>query len=128
MKSFILALILLLSAIVFVGLNGYGTVNRIDSMLDLASTLPQTELEFQHTDINIAETVKLLTDLWDKSFPLISFTAGYENTDRCDEAIGALSVHFQNKNTADFTVALSEFCDGLNRLRILESLRWESIF
>ena len=72
--------------------------------------------------------VNELTARWKKWFPLISFATGYENTNRCDEAIGALAIHFKNGNGEDFSVALSEFRDALDRLRILEGFHWQSIF
>ena len=128
MKSFVFALLLLLSVIVFVSTNAGKTIGCIDEMLALANDLPQTAEEFQNANPDIEKTVHSLVDLWDREFPILAFTAGYENTDRCDEAIGALSVHFKNQSAPDFAVALSEFCDGLLRLRILEGVRWESIF
>ena len=127
MKSFIFALALLLSVTLFVTVNSAKTVNRIDTMLAIANGLPKAMEDF--SDISgIENNVTTLVKLWDKEFPSIVCTAGYENTNRCDEAIGALAVHFKNENIADFTVALSEFCDGLSRLRILEGIHWQGVF
>ena len=127
MKSFILAVFLLLGVSFFVILNAVKTVSAIDEMLYLANALPKTEEDFINSDA-IDDRVLALIALWDQKFPSIACTAGYANTNRCDEAIGALSVHFQNQNGADFAVALSEFCDGLSRLRVLEGIDWEGIF
>jgi len=103
-------------------------MRRIDAMLELTETLPQTEKDFEQLSPDTEETVRQLIGLWDREFPFIAFTAGYENTNRCDEAIGALSVHYQNGSVSDFTVALAVFCDALSRLRILEGFHLESIF
>ena len=127
MKSFIFALLLLLSVSLFVTVNAVKTVSRIDQMLAIAKDLPKNEADFISAN-GTADKVNALISLWDKEFPSIVCTAGYENTNRCDEAIGALAVHFQNRNGADFSVALSEFCDGLSRLRILEGIHWQGIF
>ncbi len=127
MKSFIFALILLLSVSLFVTVNAVKTVSRIDQMLAIADDLPKNEADFISAN-GTADKVNALISLWDKEFPSIVCTAGYENTNRCDEAIGALAVHFQNRNGADFSVALSEFCDSLSRLRILEGIHWQGIF
>jgi hypothetical protein len=127
MKSFIFALLLLLSVSLFVTVNAVKTVSRIDQMLAIADDLPKNEADFISAN-GTADKVNALISLWDKEFPSIVCTAGYENTNRCDEAIGALAVHFQNRNGADFSVALSEFCDGLSRLRILEGIHWQGIF
>ena len=127
MKSFIFALLLLLSVSLFVTVNAAKTVSRIDQMLAIADDLPKNEADFISAN-GTAEKVNALISLWDKEVPSIVCTAGYENTNRCDEAIGALAVHFRNKNGADFSVALSEFCDGLSRLRILEGIHWQGIF
>lgn len=127
MKSFIFALLLLLSVSLFVTVNAAQTVSRIDQMLAIADDLPKNEADFISAN-GTADKVNALISLWDKEFPSIVCTAGYENTNRCDEAIGALAVHFQNRNGADFSVALSEFCDSLSRLRILEGLHWQGIF
>jgi len=127
MKSFIFALIMLTSVTVFTAVNAYQTVSCIDEMLVLTEALPKTEGEFENQSEAISLTVHKLSALWKQHFPLISFTAGYENTNRCDEAIGALAVHFENRNGEDFSVALAEFCDSLTRLRILEGLHWHGI-
>lgn len=126
MKSFIVACILLLSVTLFVVFNAHTTVSAIDEMLALADTLPQTAADFEYGEAE--EKVLALTALWDQKFPCIAFTAGYENTNRCDEAIGALTIHFKNQNALDFAVSLSEFKDTLERLRILEGFHHEGIF
>lgn len=127
MKSFVIALFLLFAVGLFATVNSIQTVARIDKLLNLAQTLPHTEEAFSR-NADVKETVSALIALWDREFPAIAFSAGYQNTDRCDEAIGALAVHFQNNNGGDFTVALAEFCDSLSRLRILEGFHPEGIF
>lgn len=127
MKSFIIALFLLVTVGIFVTVTSLKTVNRIEALLEIAERLPKTADAFFHAD-NISKDVNTLIDLWDKEFPIIVCTAGYENTNRCDEAIGALAIHFKNKNGSDFSVALAEFCDSLSRLRILEGIHWQGIF
>lgn len=126
MKSFILAITLLLTVSIFTTVNACKTTSRIDEMLNLANTLPKTEEAFLYAK-DFDDDVLALISLWDQIFPSLVCTAGYANTNRCDEAIGALATHFQNRNGSDFTVALSAFCDGLSRLRILEGMSWESI-
>ena len=127
MKSFILAIFLLLSVSLFVFINAGRTTARIDEMLRIANSLPKTEAAFLSAD-GIGNDVSALIGLWDREFPEIARTAGYANTNRCDQAIGALAVHFQNHSGAEFAVSLSEFCDGLQRLRTLEGINRESIF
>ena len=127
MKSFIIAISLLLSVCLFVTVNALQTTARIDEMLKIAGSLPQTEEAFQKANAMEGDVLALIA-LWDRVFPSLVCTAGYANTNRCDEAIGALAVHFQNRDGDDFAVALSEFCDGLSRLRILEGITWEGIF
>ena len=126
MKSFIFALLLLISTALFVTINAAQTVRKIDEMLAISDELPKTEEEFFIAN-GAEDQVKALIDLWDREFPIIVCTAGYENTNRCDEAIGALAVHFQNQSGAEFSVALSEFRDSLSRLRILEGIHWLGI-
>lgn len=126
MKSFIFALLLLISSALFVTINAAQTVRKIDEMLAISDELPKTEEEFFIAN-GAEDQVKALIDLWDREFPIIVCTAGYENTNRCDEAIGALAVHFQNQSGAEFSVALSEFRDSLSRLRILEGIHWQGI-
>ena len=127
MKSFVFAICLLLAVTIFITANAIKTVEHIDEMLNIANSLPRNEEEFSSKE-HIEKDVLSLIELWDREFPALTFTAGYDNTNRCDEAIGALAVHFRNNNGADFAVALSEFCDGLYRLRILEGFHWEGIF
>ncbi|MBQ3489377.1 MAG: hypothetical protein IJA86_02175 [Clostridia bacterium] len=128
MKSFIFALLMLLSVTVFVTVNAKQTVSHIDEMLTLTEILPQNKKEFENKSPEAELTVLKLTELWERNFPMISFTSGYENTNRSDEAIGALSMYFENGNGSDFTVALADFRDSLARLRILEGLHWHGIF
>ena len=127
MKSFVFAVFLLSAVTLFITVNSAKTVERIDTMLALADVLPKSEEDFSAAEC-IDGDVLALVELWDREFPAIAFTAGYDNTNRCDEAIGALSVHFRNGNGAEFAVALSEFCDGLYRLKILEGFHWEGVF
>ncbi len=127
MKSFLIALSLILAVSVFVCINAHCTVRTIDELLTLANELPKTAEEWDTAHEGAADTVTALCTLWDKKFPFIAFTAGYENTNRCDEAIGAMLVHFQNENDTDFTVARAEFCDCLKRLRILEGFHIQGI-
>jgi hypothetical protein len=127
MKSFIFALLLLLAVSLFATVHSVRTVARIDNLLKLADTLPTSE-EAITASSAVTENVTALIALWDREFPAIAFSVGYQNTDRCDEAIGALAVHFRNNNGADFTVALTEFRDSLCRLRILEGFHPEGIF
>ena len=127
MKSFLSAIFLSLTVCLFVSINASKTVFRIDEMLHIANTLPKTEEAFSSAD-DINRDVSMLIDLWDHEFPKIARTAGYANTNRCDQAIGALAVHFQNRNGNEFAVTLSELCDGLYRLRTLEGISWEGLF
>ncbi|MBE6665491.1 MAG: hypothetical protein E7603_04600 [Ruminococcaceae bacterium] len=128
MKSFVFALLMLFSVTVFITFNAHQTVSYIDEMLTLTEFLPKSEKDFENPSAQFALTVNELTALWEKYFPMISFTAGYENTNRCDEAICALAIHFENENGEDFSVALSEFRDALGRLKILEGFHWQGIF
>ena len=128
MKSFIFALLMLLSISIFVTFNALQTVSCIDDMLALTEALPKSAEEFETVSEEAERTMNELTQLWERCFPLISFTAGYANTNRCDEAVGALSIHLKNNNGTDFAVALSELQDSLARLRILEGFHWQGIF
>ena len=121
-------MILLFSVAVFIGLNAYQTVSAVDEMLKLAEKLPQNTSDFQENWETNRFLVQKVVSLWDEKFPHIAFTAGYENTNRCDEAIGALTVYFENKSGIEFFVSLQEFQDALQRLRILEGFHLEGIF
>ena len=128
MKSFLIAILLIASVSLFVCFHAHRTASAIDEMLVLIENLPQSGTAFASAYEAAAPSVHQLVALWDREFPRIAFTAGYENTNRCDEAIGALSVYFENGSGTDFLVALSEFKDSLERLRILESFHIEGIF
>lgn len=128
MKSFVVALILIASVFTFVILNSFYTISAIDEMLALSENLPKTAEDFHRNRDTAAPVVAQLSTFWDQKFPFIVFMSGYGNIDRCDAAIRTLAVHFQNGNTSDYLVALSEFRDGLKRLRILEGWHPESIF
>ena len=102
MKSFIFALLMLFSVTVFITFNAHQNISYIDEMLALTEILPKDKFDFENQSEQTLLAVNELTALWKKWFPLISFATGYENTNRCDEAIGALAIHFKNGNGEDF--------------------------
>ena len=73
MKSFIFALLLLLSVSLFVTVNAVKTVSRIDQMLAIAKDLPKNEADFISAN-GTADKVNALISLWDKEFPSIVYT------------------------------------------------------
>ena len=128
MKSFVIACILLAGISVFVCLHTHHTTEVLEDMTALTRTFAQSEEDFFNEYENMRDNVEKLYHLWDEHFSYIAFTVGYNNINRCDEAIGDLHISFQNRNADDFFAALARFRDALSRLRILESFHPESIF
>ena len=73
MKSFIFALIILLSSALFVTINSAQTVKKIDKMLAITDALPKTEDEFLIAN-GAKDQVEALIALWDVEFPSIVCT------------------------------------------------------
>ena len=83
--------------------------------------------QFDENDPATKEQMEALWQLWDKNFNRIAFTSGYENIDRADDAAVTMYVSFQNGNADDFTIARQAFCDGIERLKTLESFTLNGI-
>ncbi len=128
MRSFIIACALFFCVITFVCIHTRHTSEILDEISALSETLRQAEDEFLTEYPDVSLRVSALCALWDRHFPYIAFTVGYDNTNRCDEAIGDLQVYFRNRNADEFAAALARFTDALSRLRMLESFHPESIF
>ena len=56
------------------------------------------------------------------------FTAGYDNINRADDAILLMYISYRDGDGDDFAVARMTFCDGLKRLKMLESFTLDGIF
>lgn len=128
MKTFIVALLLISIVFTFVVCNSCYIGNKIDTLLEIAETLPSDADAFEADKNNIEEDMERLWQMWDESFNRIAFTAGYDNINRADEAILSMYISYRNGNGDDFAVARMSFCDGLKRLRMLESFTLDGIF
>ncbi len=127
MKSFMIALVLLVLVIGFIVWNAIDLQKTFDEMLVIVESLPFEAKEFKK-DAETEHAVEELYRLWDKNFARIAFTSGYDNCNRADEALGSLFIHFKNDNASDFTHARLMFWDSLRRLKMLESFHFDSIF
>ena len=127
MKTFLASLILAGAVLTFVICNASYIGGKIDDLLALAEALPSTAEAFEAEDPIAKEKMETLWELWDKSFERIAFTSGYDNINRADDALLTMYVSFQNGNADDFTTARMAFCDGLKRLKMLESFSLDGI-
>ncbi len=127
MKTFIIALVVLVLVSGFVIWNAWDLTRTLDTLLSLTEALPFESADFKETPETGAHIHELYR-LWDKSFDRIAMVSGYENLSRADEAIGSLFIHYENGNAADFTHARLMAWDSLKRLRHLESFGLGSIF
>ena len=128
MKSFLIACILFFCVIAFVCGHTCYVSAILTEISDLTQGLPQTENEFWAQYPSVSERISELCALWDRHFPYIAFTVGYDNTNRCDDTVGDLEAYCKNRNADEFIAALTRFRDALSRLRTLESFHPESIF
>lgn len=128
MKTFIVALLLFGTVLTFVICNAFYIGKKIDSLLEIAESLPADASTFEAEYAEIETDIARLWQIWDESFNRIAFTTGYDNINRADDALLSLYVSFQNGNADDFTVARMTFCDGLKRLKMLESFSPDGIF
>ena len=127
MKTFIVSLILASLAFGFVVWNSVCISAKLDNLLELAEALPADADAFDENDPATKEHMEALWQLWDKNFNRIAFTSGYENIDRADDAAVTMYVSFQNGSADDFTIARQAFCDGIERLKTLESFTLNGI-
>lgn len=126
MKTFIAALAILISVLIFVLCNMVSITQKIDAMLTIAERLPSDKTEFEGQDL--ASDVTNLWQFWDGNFGAIAFTCGYDNLNRADDAMLSLFISWKNQNADDFCVARKIFCDSLERLRKLESFHIDGLF
>ena len=127
MKTFLVALVILVLVIGFVIWNALDLKKTFEELLTITEALPAEASEFQKDEAT-REKVDALWRIWDKKFARITFTNGYENCNRADEALVSLVIHYQNDNAEDFTHARLIFWDSLCRLKTLESFGLDSIF
>jgi hypothetical protein len=128
LKSFIIACILLGLVGTFVCLHTHHTAEILNEISALTQAIPTTETEFFTEYASVSSYISELCSLWDRYFSYIAFTIGYDNTNRCDEAICDLQAYCENRSAEDFAAALLRFRDALDRLRMLESFHPQSIF
>lgn len=128
MRSFLIACVLFFCVIAFVFGHACYVSAILTEIYGLTQDLPQTEAEFSTQYSSVSARISELCALWDRHFPYIAFTVGYDNTNRCDDAVGDLEAYCKNRNADEFIAALTRFRDALSRLRTLESFHPESIF
>jgi len=128
MKTFVVAILLISAVFTFVLCNAYYIGGKIDALLEIAETLPADARAFEADYAKTEETINRLWQMWNESFNRIAFTTGYENINRADDALLSMYVSYQNGNGDDFAVAKMTFCDGLKRLKMLESFSPDGIF
>ena len=127
MKTFLIALLLLLLIVGFVICNTIDLQKTLHELIALTEALPFEASEFRQSP-ETQEIVEKLYHLWDKEFNRIVFTSGYLNCNRADEELTALFIHYRNNNAEDFTHARLLLWDSLCRLKILEGFHFDSIF
>ncbi len=127
MKTFLVSLVLTAAVLTFVICNSLYIGGKIEELLAIAEELPADADAFEADAAAAEEKMEQLWTLWDESFARIAFTSGYENINRADDAILTMYISFQNRNADDFTIARMTFCDGLKRLKMLESFSLDGI-
>lgn len=127
MKTFLVSLVLTAAVLTFVICNSLYIGGKIEELLAIAEELPADADAFEADAAAAEEKMEQLWTLWDESFERIAFTSGYENINRADDAILTMYISFQNRNADDFTIARMTFCDGLKRLKMLESFSLDGI-
>lgn len=128
MKTFIVAILLISAVFTFVICNAYYIGGKIDALLEIAEALPADARTFEDSYTGTEEDMNRLWQMWDESFNRIAFTTGYDNINRADDALLSMYISYQNGNGDDFAVARMTFCDGLKRLKMLESFSLDGIF
>ncbi len=121
MKTFLIALCLFFLTMSFVVWNTWDLQKTYHEMLRLAEALPTEASDFRQ-DAETEALVQTLYHLWDRQFPRIALTGGYENYNRADEAMESLWIHYQNDNANDFTHARLLFWNSLHRMQKLEQI------
>lgn len=128
MKTFIASLLLISAVLTFVICNSCYIGGKIDALLEIAEMLPADADAFETGKDTLEDSMDLLWQMWDKSFNRIAFTAGYDNINRADDAILLMYISYRDGDGDDFAVARMTFCDGLKRLKMLESFTLDGIF
>ena len=128
MKTFVIALLLMGIIFVFVCYNSLTILHKTDILLTMAENFPANAAEFEEKKRTIAHEVESFSILWDSSVPMLTYTSGYENLNRADEAAILLYAAFLNDCAADFVAARYDFCDAMRRLRSFEKISFSSVF
>ena len=128
MKTFIASLLLISAVLTFVICNSCYIGGKIDALLEIAEMLPADADAFEAGKDTLEDNMERLWQMWDESFNRIAFTAVYDNINRADDAILLMYISYRDGDGDDFAVARMTFCDGLKRLKMLESFTLDGIF
>ena len=128
MKTFIASLLLISAVLTFVICNSCYIGGKIDALLEIAEMLPADADAFEAGKDTLEDNMERLWQMWDESFNRIALTAGYDNINRADDAILLMYISYRDGDGDDFAVARMTFCDGLKRLKMLESFTLDGIF
>ncbi len=128
MKTFIIALSLLLVVVAFALINMIYISGCVGEMLDIAENLPKNKDEFEANYQAPLDSAEHLWAIWDSNIERLAYTVSYETIDRADDAMSDLYRAAQNRDGEEFTAAVLKFADSIRRLRELENFNANSIF
>ncbi|MBQ0010032.1 MAG: hypothetical protein KBS76_02880 [Ruminococcus sp.] len=121
MRSFLCAVAIFLVVTAFVIVNTVCLGNRIEEMLTLSESLPESEEDFLSDYPLLSDDVETLWAMWDKAVRSLSLPVGYEVIDRADEAIIELRNGYRCRDEDVFLTARDKWIDSLRRMKELES-------
>lgn len=125
MKTFVLALVVLILLTGIVILSAHSMVATTDGMLALLDQLPSvvigSEADFQHTLNRLHET-------WEPHRWMFRCFVGHNEADRIDDGLSELRVRYVCGDRAGYMSARRALIAHLEQIRLSEQFRVDSLF
>ncbi|MCQ2435330.1 MAG: DUF4363 family protein [Clostridia bacterium] len=127
MKTFICALIIAAAIITFVLVNSSVLTEKLDCIYQYVRSAAD-EIRAGAGVTGIREKLDDIYDMWDDTVGLLSFTTGYADIDRADDAINDAHTCTFTGDADECLGALNRASDAVSRLINLASFSFDSIF
>ena len=126
MKSFLIAVFLVLLICAFSIYDSVCLCTITDSLLRAAEELPKDIEAFEKEEaLKSAEKLRMI---WDNSVNRLTVTINHENINRADDAMNELYAAAFDNDAESFYPALMKFTDAVMRIRMFQTVSFDSIF
>ena len=124
MKTFILALCVLLLIIIFVAVSSFHSVSVCKKLISLAEDMPD---DISDTFVFTEALQKFRTE-WESERSFIHFTVGHSENDSIRDALDELSARQKSGDLAGYLTVRARLISAIEKIMDAESLSFDTIF